>query len=262
MGAICQRLCHSALVHDWTNDFFTAHAMDAWRRSQTPEITQAEVDFLEQALELNDGPKRLLDVPCGDGRHAIELAKLGHQITAIDSSSANSAHAGKLAAAAGVTLDFVLADMRALPERARFDGAYCWGNSFGYFPYAEMSRFTASLAERLAPGARFVLDTATCAESLLVELDRRSWQRLDDDLVLLLDCEYDTRASRLDTTYTSILRDQVVDRRTAHHYVFTSGEIVRMLEAAALETIELFGDLDGSPFELGSERLLLIAQRK
>jgi len=149
-----------------------------------------------------------------------------------------------------------------LPERTSFDGAYCWGKSFGYFPHAEMSSFTAGIAQRLAPGARFVLDTATCAESLLVELDRRSWQRLDDDLVLLLECEYDPRASRLDTTYTSILRDQVVDRRTAHHYVFTSGEIVRMFDAAGLETLELFGDLDGSPYELGSERLLLIAQRR
>ena len=251
-------------MHDWTNDFFTAHAMDAWRRSQTPEITQAEVAFLEQALGLHDRPKRLLDVPSGDGRHAIELAKLGHQVTAIDSSSENSAHARKHAAALGVTLDWVQGDMRALPEgpeRLIFDGAYCWGNSFGYFPHAEMSRFSEQLARRLAPGATFVLDTATCAETLLVELERRSWQRLDDELVLLLECEYDTRASRLDTTYTSILRDQVVDRRTAYHYVFTSGEIIRMLAAAGLETVELFGDLDGSPFELGAERLLLIAQR-
>lgn len=235
--------------------------MDAWRRSQSPETTQAEVEFLEQALDLH-GHKCLLDVPCGDGRHAIALAKLGHRITAVDSSIHNSALVHKHAAAAGVTLDFVLADMRAaLPERTRFDGAYCWGNSFGYFPHAEMSRFVAGIAQVLAPGARFILDTATCAESLLVELERRSWVRVDDELVLLLECEYDTLTSRLDTTYTSIVRDQVVDRRTAHHFVFTSGEIVRMLEAAGLRTIELFSDLDGSPYELGAERLLLVAQR-
>jgi SAM-dependent methyltransferase len=249
-------------VHDWTQDFFSAHAMDAWRRSQSPEITEAEVEFLEQVLDLHDGPRRLLDVPCGDARHALELSQRGHAITALDSSRDNQARALEQAAALGVTLDFVLGDMRVLPERTSFDGAYCWGNSFGYFPHAEMSAFTAAVAQRLAPGARFVVDTATCAESLLVELERRSWQRLDDELVLLLDCEYDPRASRLDTTYTSILRDQVVDRRTAHHYVFTSGEIVRMLDAAGLETLELYGDLDGSPFELGAERLLLIAQRK
>ena len=247
-------------MQDWTKDFFSAAALDSWRRAHSPEITQTEVAFIEHALGLDEGPKRLLDVPCGDGRHAVELAKLGHQITAVDRAPDNEARARELATAASVKLDFVLGDMRALPQRAAFDGAYCWGNSFGYFPRVETRLFTAHLAERLVPGARFVLDTATCAESLLVELERQSWVRVDDELVLLLECAYDARASRLDTTYTSVLRDQVVDRRTAHHYVFTSGEIVEMLEAAGFEVIELFGDLEMSPFELGSERLLVVAQ--
>ena len=90
--------------------------MDAWHRAQSPEITQAEAQFLEQLLELHDGPKRLLDVPCGDGRHAIELAKLGHRVTAVDRASDNAVKARERAAAAGVRLDFVLGDMRALPE--------------------------------------------------------------------------------------------------------------------------------------------------
>lgn len=248
-------------MQDWTKDFFTQHAMDAWCRAQSPEITLDEVAFLEQALDLHVGSKRLLDLACGDGRHAIALATRGHQLTAIDRSSDNAAAVREQAAAAGVTLDVVHGDMRSLPALSQLDGAYCWGNSFGYFPYAEMSRFSAEIAHRLAPGARFVIDTATCAESLLVELERRSWVRVDEELVLLLECEYDTRVSRLDTTYTSVLRDQVVDRRTAHHYVFTSGEIVRMLAAAGLETLDLLGDLDGSPFEPGSERLLVVAQR-
>lgn len=254
-------MCYSAGVDNWTNDFFSAAALDAWRRAHAPEITQAEVDFLEQALELDELPKRLLDVPCGDARHAVELAKLGHQVTAVDQSSDNELLARKRASDARVKLDFVLADMRALPSRPAFDGAYCWGNSFGYYPRAEMKRFVAQVAQSLLPGARFVIDTATSAESLLVELERRSWVRVDDELVLLLECEYDAHTSRLDTTYTSVLRDQVVDRRTAHHYVFTSGEIVGMLEDAGMEKIESFGDLDWSPFELGSERLLVVAQR-
>lgn len=249
-------------MQDWTKDFFSAGALDAWRRAQTPDITQAELAFLTEALTLGDEPKRLLDVPCGDARHAVELAKLGHHVTAVDRALDNEVQAKARAAAAGVRLDFVLADMRSLPSAADFEGAYCWGNSFGYFPHAEMSAFTHAVAERLGPGARFVIDTATCAESLLVELERRSWVQVDEELTLLMECDYDARASRLDTTYTSVLRDQVVDRRTAHHFVFTSAQIVGMLEAAGFETIELFGDLDGAGFELGSERLLAVAQRK
>lgn len=248
-------------MQDWTKDFFCAGALDAWRRAQTPEITAAEVEFLAQVLGLGAEPKRVLDVPCGDARHAVELAKLGHHVTAVDRASDNEAAAKKRAAAARVKLDFVLSDMRTLPTAAAFDAAYCWGNSFGYFPRAEMQRFVAGVAEQLAPGARFVIDTATCAESLLVELERRSWVQVDEALILLLECDYDARASRLDTTYTSILRDQVVDRRTAHHFVFTSAEIVAMLESSGFELVDLLGDLDGAEFELGSERLLVVAQR-
>jgi SAM-dependent methyltransferase len=253
-------VCYSAAVDDWTKDFFTTAALDAWRRAHPPEVTQAEVDFITQVLELDDEPRHLLDVPCGDGRHARELAKLGHKITAIDRSPDNQAAVGK-----SKRIDFVLGDMRelaALPKKqAGFDGGYCWGNSFGYFPYAEMASFCASVAQRLQPGARFVIDTATCAETLLVELNRRSWQRVDDDMLLLMECEYDARESRLDTTYMTLLNDRVVDSRTAHHYVFTSKQILDMLEAAGFEAFGLYGDLEGAPFELGSERLLIVAQR-
>lgn len=245
---------------DWTADFFSGLALDAWQRANPAEVTLAEVAFLEHALQLGSS-KRLLDIPCGDARHAIELARLGHHVTAVDAATDNKVRADALAADAAVTIDFVLGDMRALPERLPFAGAYCWGNSFGYFPRAESQRFVHALAQRLAPGARFVLDTATSAESLLVELEKRSWTRVDDDLVLLMACEYDARESRLDTTYTSLLRDQVVDTRTAHHYVFTSGEIVGMFHAAGFEVLDMFEDLEETPFELGSERLLLVAER-
>jgi SAM-dependent methyltransferase len=252
-------------MQDWTTEFFSQAALDAWQRAQPRETTLAEVAFLEQALSLDTegaGPKRLLDVPCGNARHAVELARLGHLVTAVDSALENETRARKRAAEAQVTIDYVRGDMRALPARPAFDGAYCWGNSLGYFPRAETQRFAASVAQSLTKGARFVIDTATAAESILVELDRRSWVRVDDELVLLLECEYDVRESRLDTTYTSLLCDRVVDRRTAHHYVFSSGEIVGMLELAGFEVIALLDDLDHNAFGLGSERLLLIAERR
>ncbi len=42
-----------------------------------PEATRAEADFFEESLETRPGA-RLLDVPCGDGRLALELAGRGH----------------------------------------------------------------------------------------------------------------------------------------------------------------------------------------
>jgi SAM-dependent methyltransferase len=249
-------------VRDWTTDFFTPIALDAWQQSQPLETTLAEVEFLTQALGLGPEPRRLLDIPCGDGRHAVELAKRGHAVTGVDIAIDNVQRAAKLAAAASVTLDFHVADMRALPQLPTFDGAYCLGNSFSYFPRAQTQSFLNALSQLLSPGARFVIDTACAAESILLELNRRSWVPVDDRLLLLLECEYDPRESRLDTTYTSLVNGCVADRRVAHNYVFTSGEHVAMLDAAGFTTLDLLDDLDGTDFELGSERLLLIAERR
>src|SRR6185312_687793 len=154
------RPCYSAGVKDWTKDFFSAAGLSAWRRAQGADVTEAEVALLIEVLGLEEGSRRLLDVPCGDGRHAVALAKLGHRVTALDRASDNQMYAQQLSAAASVTIDFLLGDMRTLPEVGLFDGAYCWGNSFGYFPRPDMTRFVAAIAERLEPGARFVIDTA------------------------------------------------------------------------------------------------------
>ena len=250
------------MPRDWFLDYFSAPALDAWQRAQTPDVTLAEASFLESVLLPSEEPGRLLDVPCGDGRHALELARRGHRVTGIDIAPDNARRAQLRAAEAGAGFEFVLGDMRALPEQHDFDGAYCWGNSFGYLPRAQTQAFVAAVASRLRRGARFAIDTATVAESLLVELSQNSWTRVDDELTLLLECSYDVRESRLDTTYTSILQDRVVDRRTAHHYVFSSGEIVDMLESAGFEVVDLLEDLEGAEYALGSERLIAVAERR
>ena len=66
-------------------EFFRGVALEMWRRAVSPEQTRAEVDFLEKVLQA--GPQsKLLDVPCGNGRHAVELAKRGYSLTGVDSS--------------------------------------------------------------------------------------------------------------------------------------------------------------------------------
>ncbi len=53
--------------------------------------TLGEVDFLEKELNY-DKTKSILDIGCGTGRHAIELARRGYSITGIDLSAARPKH--------------------------------------------------------------------------------------------------------------------------------------------------------------------------
>ncbi len=71
---------------DWWNGFFTGLFADFWRAVIPAEHTLAEVDFLEKVLALAPG-SRVLDVPCGHGRHSLELARRGYRVTGLDFST-------------------------------------------------------------------------------------------------------------------------------------------------------------------------------
>ena len=67
--------------------------------------TVGEVDFVERELGA-DRSKRILDIGCGTGRHAIELARRGYRVTGFDLSEGQLRLAREKAAAAGVTVEF------------------------------------------------------------------------------------------------------------------------------------------------------------
>ncbi len=88
--------------------------------------TPQEVDFIERALGVKPAA-RILDLGCGAGRHAIELALRGYRVTGIDISPWLLEVARQRAAEAGVDVAFVqgsLADLPKLLDAAvAFDGA-------------------------------------------------------------------------------------------------------------------------------------------
>jgi SAM-dependent methyltransferase len=244
----------SHLEHQWFETFFQGPAVDFWTRAMTRALTLADVDFLEKALEVKTGA-RLLDVPCGNGRHSIELARRGYSVTGIDLSAEFLA-----AAHAELDADWRKGDMRALElEPSTFDGAFCFGNSFGYLDHTSVVDFLSALAGAMKPGAKLVIENGMAAESILPALVQKRWHRLDD-LMVLSENRYDPWESRLNIDYTFV-RDGTIETRPTTHYVFTSAELRRMLEAAGFQTLSFQGGITGEPYQLGSPRLIIIAQR-
>jgi SAM-dependent methyltransferase len=213
------------LEHQWFETFFQGPAVDFWTRAMTPALTLADVDFLEKTFDVKPGA-RLLDVPCGNGRHSMELARRGYRVTGIDLSD-------EFLAVARVQLDadWRKGDMRALElEPSTFDGAFCFGNSFGYLDYTSVVDFLSALAGAMKPAAKLVIETGMAAESILPTLVQKRWHRLGD-LVILSENRYDPWESRLNIDYTFV-RDGTIETRPTARYVFTSADLRRMLEAA------------------------------
>jgi SAM-dependent methyltransferase len=240
---------------DWWRDFFSGAAVDLWLRVPTPEQTRAEADFLQDVLGLAPGA-RVLDVPCGGGRHARELASRGCRVAGVDL----SAEFLEAARAQAGDVEWHRREMRDLPWEGEFDGAFCFGNSFGYLDDEGNAEFLRALARALRPGGRLAIETGAVAESLLPAYHERRWYEVGDILFLVAN-RYDCRRSRIETEFTFV-RDGRVERRLGSQRVYTFGELCRLLEGAGFEAIEGFGSPAREPFRLGSPRLLLAASKR
>ncbi len=95
---------------------------------------------------------RVLDLACGTGRHAIAAAELGAQVVAVDVDTDKLDRARSMADRAGLTVDWVQADLRnyPLPVRA-FDIVMM-------FYYLDRQR-TGDILGAVRPGGFFLFET-------------------------------------------------------------------------------------------------------
>jgi ubiquinone/menaquinone biosynthesis C-methylase UbiE len=125
-----------------------AHARSAYLRYSFTKGTAQEVGFLVDVLGLEPG-MRVLDVGCGPGRHAHELARRGISVHGIDISH----DFVELASGVEELATFERLDARALAFDAEFDAAIslCQG-AFGLLGGTDDGAVLAGMARAVRPG--------------------------------------------------------------------------------------------------------------
>lgn len=244
---------------EWWQDFFSGIIMDLWKEVYDESDTKAEADFILEVLSVPQGGA-ILDVPSGEGRLTRELASRGYAMTGVDLSLPFLEEGRARAAEKGLNIRWEHRDMRDLPWPAAFDGAFCFGGSFGYFTDEGNAEFLRSACHCLRPGASFVLDIGISTETLLPRLRDREWNHVGEFL-FLEENQYDHVEGRLNTEYTVIRNGQAVTRAGSNR-IYTYSEFVRLLESAGFAKIQSFGSLARDPFALDSPRLFFVATVK
>jgi SAM-dependent methyltransferase len=246
-------------ANEWWRTLFQGTLADAWLQAMPEEVTRQEADFVEQALGVRP-PARLLDVPCGGGRHSHALAAGGYHMTGVDLSSRflDAARSRPVADTGQVTWE--QRDMRDLPWPAAFDGAFSLGNSFGYYDDKGNAAFLRAVAGALKPGARFLLDTSYLVEGVLLNLQERAWYPTGD-ILWLAERRYDAAEGRLHVEYTTI-RDGKVEKWPMSARLHTYREVRALMEAAGFTDLQGYGSLAREPFQFRSHRLLLVGTKR
>ncbi|MEJ2217246.1 MAG: class I SAM-dependent methyltransferase [Gemmatimonadota bacterium] len=204
---------------------------------------------------------RVLDLPCGWGRHTNLLAEAGQDVFGTDLSHVFLAQAADQGHARGLTPRFAAADMRELPFRnGSFDAVVNLYSSLGLFlDDAEDVRAMAEARRVLRPGGRFLLETMHRDDVVTSFAARDAWE-LPDGTRVSVRRRFDPVRG---VSYESLRwrRKRSTGRKRSAFRVRTATELDGMLRAAGLRPALWFGGWDGSPFRQRSDRLIVLAQR-
>lgn len=204
--------------------------------------TIGECDFLEKELDY-DRTKRILDVGCGTGRHAIELTKRGYNVTGIDLSESQLKRAREKAAAEGLNITFLRHDARNLPFNCEFDAAImlCEGG----FPLMETDEMNFDILRSVTRSVRkpgkFIFTTLNGLFPLYHSVEKFCSEASDEGNATYSSNTFDLMTFR-DHNITEFADDDG-NKKTldCNERYYVPSEITWMLKSLGFRTVDIFG---------------------
>lgn len=227
----------------WFEDWFDADYLQVFGPYVDGDRARTEAADVLALLGLPDGSV-VLDLACGQGRHAAPLRQSGLNVVGLDLSEVLLSAARQRDAA----LPLVRADMRALPlQRACVDGVVSLFNAFGFFDSDDQDqRVLSEVARVLRPGGTFVHEVHH-RDALVADWEPRTTHpTYEDGLVVTEERAWDPVAGRHRVSYLLKAPDGEVRRRDHELRVYTLTELVAMHRSAGLEVQAVHGDLRGA----------------
>lgn len=242
-------------AHAWWRHYFD----DAYFELHDPLFhasrSRAEVGAIREMLALPVAA-RVLDAPCGWGRHTSLLAEASCDVFGADLSFELLRHAPLESGAR-----YTAADIRHLPYKDdAFDAVLNVYTSLGLFlDDAEDVRALGEARRVLKKGGRFLLESMHRDEVIAEYAERDAWELPDGTEV---------RVRRKFDPVTGISHERMRWRRGEQRgekrhalKLRTATEIDQLLRAAGFEEIEYFGEWNGAPLRHDSEHVIAIALR-
>jgi ubiquinone/menaquinone biosynthesis C-methylase UbiE len=225
----------------------------------SPARDRADVARLIELMGLPAG-ERLLDVPCGQGRHAHLLAEAGFDVTGLDFSR----HLLDIARERGTArnLRYVRGDMRALPAKwsGRFAAVLNLFTSFGFFlDPADDVRVVREFARVLRPDGMLIWHGGS-RDGVMARFLSRDWWKSADGTMVAHERTFDPLSGVL--TIRSHWSGKRSNGEREHHIrLYTASRLAEICRSAGLIVEEAFDGWSRAPLSRRASEMLLVARK-
>ena len=221
---------------------------------------EQDTNFMLDSLELPAG-SNILDLACGAGVHAVEIASRGYQVVGVDQSPVMLKLARGYNESRSQNVSFIESDMRKLNLEGVCDGIVCWSASFGYFDDATNEDVLRRLARALRPGGRLLLDVPN-RDHIAAKSPSMAWFE-KRGAVCMDETRFDFKTSRL-MAKRMVMFDDGRSRELAYDMrLYALHEAQQLLQRTGFRLLEVSGHRAhrGAFFGMESERMMLLAVR-
>jgi len=228
-----------------------------------------DLPFLLAQAQRGRRDDTLLELACGTGRVAIPLAQAGLKVTGIDLSSGMLNEARRKAAASGVSVAWIEADMRAFDLGATFSTIILVANGLCHLlTIADFEACAACVRKHLAPGGRFIIDVFVPHLGILTRDPAARFPMsapyADPDgrgQVTMLHGKIYEPATQVNhiTTYTAWPTGAEIVG-TMDMRMFFPQELDALLKYNGLPVAWKYGDYAGTPFGPGATKQLVVCE--
>jgi len=229
--------------------------------------TVGECDFIEQEIG-RDKSLKIIDIGCGTGRHSIELAKRGYQVTGIDLSESQLKRAQEKANEAGVAICFQKHDARNLPFKGEFDLAImlCEGG-FSLMETDEMNfAILKNATKALKNGGKLIFTTLNGLFPLFHSVKEFYESVAKEGQAEVKGCTFDLMTFRDHNTV--VFEDDSGNKRelTCNERYYVPSEIRWLLKTLGFKNIGIFGAKLGAyskndKLTTGDFEMLVVAEK-
>jgi len=197
----------------------------------------------------------ILDIACGTGTLAIELAKYGHVIHGIDSSP-EMIRIAKSKSIGMSNLSFDIQDMVGFNIDRKFDLVTCTFDSINYIrKLNDLLEMLFRVASVLYEGGLFIFDSNT--KQLYISHSDETHQRELNGQSFIQHCSYDSTRNVATTVFSFPDGTYEIHKQRPYDY----HELEPLLKRAGFHAVHLFSWFEKMPYSSNTPKLFCVAEK-